>query len=149
MIKDVFIKPLKVFSDERGKVMHMLRADEPFFKQFGEVYFSLVNPGFVKGWKRHLKKTQHFAVPIGNIKLVIYDDRKDSSSNGKIQEISVGTENYQLVRVPAGVWYSFKAIGEKIALLVNCADSPHDPDEVEALSPFSKKIPYNWSLKIR
>ena len=76
MIEGVLIKPLSVFSDGRGKVMQMLRSDAPFFKHFGEVYFSIVNPGIVKGWKRHLKMTQHFAVPVGNIKLVFYDNRE-------------------------------------------------------------------------
>ena len=49
MIKGVLIKPLSQIADERGKVMHMLRADEPYFEQFGEIYFSVVYPGVVKG----------------------------------------------------------------------------------------------------
>lgn len=144
MIKGVFIKPLKVFSDERGKVMHMLRCDATFFKQFGEIYFSTINPGIIKGWKKHLKMTQHFAVPMGNIKLVIYDDRDNSSTKGEIQEIYIGTENYQLVRIPPLVWYAFKAVGNESALIANCTDLPHDPNEAIATDPFDKKIPYDW-----
>ena len=53
MIEGVFIKPLKVFSDEKGRVMHMLRSDDDLFKKFGEVYFSIVNPSVIKGWKKH------------------------------------------------------------------------------------------------
>ena len=37
MIHDVKITPLKIISDERGKVMHMLRADNAFFDKFGEI----------------------------------------------------------------------------------------------------------------
>ena len=147
MIEGVLIKPLSVFSDGRGKVMQMLRSDAPFFKHFGEVYFSIVNPGIVKGWKRHLKMTQHFAVPVGNIKLVFYDNRENSSTNGEIQEIFIGTKNYQLVRIPPLVWYSFKAMGSKFALITNCTDLPHDPNEVINIDSFDKRIPYDWSEK--
>lgn len=144
MIEDVFIKPLKIFSDERGKVMHMLQCSAAFLKQFGEIYFSIINAGFIKGWKKHLKMTQHFAVPVGNIKLVLYDDRENSSTKGEIQEIYIGTENYQLIRIPPLVWYSFKAIDNRFALVANCTDLPYDPNEVINIDPFHKKIPYNW-----
>jgi len=147
MIDGVFIKSLKVFADERGKVMHMLRSDDAFFKQFGEIYFSVVNPGIIKGWKKHSKMTQHFSVPVGNIKLVIYDNREDSSTKGKIQEIFIGAENYQLVRIPPLVWYSFKAVGDSFALIANCPDLPHVDNEVVTVDLFDKKIPYNWNKK--
>ncbi len=144
MIEGVLIKPLKVFSDERGKVMRMLRVDDALFKQFGEIYFSLVNPNVMKGWKKHLKMTQNFAVPVGNIKLVLYDNRKDSQTYGKIQEIFVGTENYNLVQIPPQICYSFKAIGEGFALIANCSDLPHDSKEAVKLDPIINHIPYIW-----
>ena len=49
MIDGVFIYPLRQIPDERGKIMHMLRADDPYFEKFGEIYFSTVYPGVVKG----------------------------------------------------------------------------------------------------
>ena len=36
MIDGVVISPLKVISDERGKVMHMLRSDQSVFKKFDD-----------------------------------------------------------------------------------------------------------------
>lgn len=146
MIEDVLIEPLKTFSDKKGKVLHMLRSDAPFFEGFGEVYFSTVNPGFVKGWKKHFRITQHFAVPVGNIKLVLYDDRKSSSSVGQIQEIFMGTENYKLVRIPPLIWYSFKAIGDSFALIANCIDSPYDAAESVTLV-LDDNIPYKWGME--
>ncbi len=127
--------------------MHMLRSDDILFKQFGEIYFSTINHGFVKGWKKHLKITQHFAVPIGNIQLVLYDDREKSSTKSQIQEIFIGAKNYQLIHIPPLVWYSFKTIDNHFALIANCIDLPYDPKEVINIDPFDKRIPYNWSLK--
>lgn len=144
MIEGVIIQGLKQIDDERGKVMHMLRSDSPLFTGFGEIYFSVVNSGAVKAWKKHLRMTQHFAVPVGNIRLVIYDNRKNSASCSKLEIIEIGENNFSLVRIPPLVWYGFKGISSIPALIVNCTDLPHDPSEAEKLEPFSKQIPYKW-----
>lgn len=144
MIEGVLIEPLKSFKDERGEVRHMLRRDAPFFKDFGEVYFSTINPGYVKGWKMHKEMTQHFAVPVGNLKLVLYDRREESATNGEVQEIIFGINNYLLVRVPPMVLYSFSSAGDGPAMIVNCADMPHHPEESVQYDLNDRSIPYHW-----
>ena len=74
MIEGVLVKELKIIADEKGDVLHMIRHDDPLFTQFGEVYFSVINPGFIKGWKKHNQQTQHFVVPDGQIKIVLFDE---------------------------------------------------------------------------
>ena len=82
MIDGVLVHPLQKTSDERGKIMHMLRADDPHFIGFGEIYFSVVYPGVVKGWHLHQKMTLNYAVVTGMIKLVLYDERPESPTRG-------------------------------------------------------------------
>lgn len=144
MIEGVLIEPLKCFQDERGEVRHMLRSDAPFFRKFGEVYFSYINPGYVKGWKMHKEMTQHFAVPVGNLKLVLFDGRDGSPTKGQVQEIELGLDNYRLVRIPPKVMYSFSAAGDERAMIVNCADMPHRPDESVQIALNDRSIPYQW-----
>ena len=91
--------------------------------------------------------TQNFAVPRGNIKLVIYDDRPNSSTKGQVQEIFMGEDNHCLVKVPPGVVNGFKGIGDQNAIVANCTDIPHDPEEITRIDPFTKDIPYNWDIK--
>jgi dTDP-4-dehydrorhamnose 3,5-epimerase len=124
--------------------MHMLKGDSPLFTKFGEIYFSIVNPGVVKAWRRHLRMTQHFAVPVGRIKLVIYEESKDSSGNGPFEVLQIGDNDYCLVRIPPLLWYGFQGVSSIPALIVNCTDLPHDPDEVERLDSFDARIPYKW-----
>src|SRR3989339_655906 len=100
MINGVKIKPLNKTTDERGSIMHMLRRDDQDFKKFGEIYFSLVYPGVVKGWHLHTKMTLNYAVIQGMIKLVLFDDRKGSSTRGEIMEIFTGEDNYALITIP-------------------------------------------------
>ena len=146
MIDGVKIIPLKQVPDERGKIMHMLRCDDKHFDKFGEIYFSLVYPGVIKGWHLHKKMALNYAVPVGMIKLVLFDDRKNSPSKGEITELFIGEDNYSLVKIPCGIWNGFKGIGQKAAIVANCATLPHDPAEITRLDPFSKKIPYNWDI---
>lgn len=147
MIKGVEIHPLKQIPDERGKVMHMLRRDDPWFSEFGEIYFSVVFPGAIKAWHLHKRMTLNYAVPSGRIKLVLYDDRDDSPTRGELQEVFTGEDGYALVSVPPGVWNGFKGIGSAPAIVANCATIPHDPDEIVRMDPFSEKIPYRWDLR--
>jgi dTDP-4-dehydrorhamnose 3,5-epimerase len=147
VIYDVIISPLRQIIDERGKIMHMLRRDAKVFQDFGEIYFSCVYPGAIKGWHLHKHMTLNYAVPHGHIKFVLYDDRVESPSKGEIQEIFLGPDNYCLVTVPPRLWSGFKGISAEMAIVANCATLPHDPDEIDRLDPFDPLIPYNWGLK--
>lgn len=149
MIDGVLITPLRTIPDERGSVMHMLRSDAPHFVAFGEIYFSTVNPGAVKAWHRHKVMTLNYAVPHGQIKFVLYDDRPGSPTHGAIQEIAMGPQSYALVTVPPMVWNGFKGIGLHPALVANCASIPHQADEIERLDPHGGVIPYDWARKDR
>lgn len=147
MIDGVTITPLRQIADERGKVMHMLRSTDPHFKEFGEIYFSVVYPNAIKAWHLHKRMTLNYAVPNGRIKFVLFDDREDSPTRNRVQEIFLGPENYSLVTVPPMVWNGFKGIGCESAIVANCATIPHDPTEIVRLDPFSASVPYDWSLK--
>jgi dTDP-4-dehydrorhamnose 3,5-epimerase len=146
-IHDVQITPLRRIPDERGAVFHMLREDSSLFESFGEIYFSTVYPGVVKGWHLHHRMTLNYAVPIGMIKLVCYDERPDSPTRGEVQEIHLGELNYALATIPPMVWNGFKGEGSTTALVANCATIPHDPAEIERMDPFENDVPYDWSLR--
>ena len=148
-IDGVLVTPLARIADERGTILHMLRADAPHFLGFGEIYFSTVYPGGIKGWHIHRSMTLNYAVPVGRIKLVLYDDRPASPSRGVLEEHFVGEDNYVLVTVPPMVWNGFKGIGIGTAVVANCANLPHDPSEIDRLDPFDPSIPYDWALRHR
>ena len=146
-IAGVRIMPLRKIPDERGTVQHMLRSDDPHFERFGEIYFSTVYPGAIKAWHLHRRMTINYAVPVGSIKLVLFDDRVDSLTRGTLAELFIGDANYCLVQIPPGIWNGFKGIGTGLAIVANCATVPHDPGEITRADPFTNHIPYDWSLK--
>ena len=149
MIDGVTITPLRQILDERGKVMHMLKVGDPAFVQFGEIYFSCVYPGAIKGWHLHKEMVLNYAVPHGYIKFVLYDERPESPTHGELQEIFMGPNNYCLVSVPPMIWNGFKGIGDEMAIVANCATIPHSQGEIMRRDPFDSSIPYDWALQHR
>lgn len=145
MISGLHIKKLRKISDQRGSVMHMLRCDQPEFSQFGEIYFSEIFPKVIKGWKLHRKMTLNYAVPHGEIKVVLYDQRKDSLTFGEVNEIYLGRSNYDLLTIPPLIWTSFACASSVPAIVANCATIPHDPSEVLTCDIADPCVPYNWA----
>ena len=151
------LQPLAVREAEGGPVLHFLRPGNPLRPdagasprdaralRVGEVYFSEVAACTVKGWKRHVRQTQFFAVPFGRMRLALYDGRSNSPTCGAGCRVVLGRPgNYALLRVPVGVWYAFGSLDNAPALLCNGADIPHDPEEGQRLPLDSPEIPYAW-----
>jgi dTDP-4-dehydrorhamnose 3,5-epimerase len=143
-IEGVTIVPLHQIRDERGSVYHMLKAVDDHFIQFGEIYFSTVYPGIVKGWKRHRRVTANYACVFGKIRVVLYDDRRLSPTSGNLMEVVIGPDQYSLILIPPRVWHGFQGIDGPHSVLANCATEPHDPSELDVLDINLSQIPYRW-----
>jgi dTDP-4-dehydrorhamnose 3,5-epimerase len=147
MIDGVKKIALKRIPDERGTVMHMLKRTDPHFIEFGEIYFSTVYQGVVKGWHRHREMTLNYACISGRVKLVLYDDREGSSTRGELMEIFLGPDNHSLVIIPPEVWNGFKGMSAEPGIIANCCTHSHDPSRSSRLDPFDNHIPYDWSVR--
>lgn len=146
-IQGVRVTPLQRIPDERGAVLHMLREDSDGFERFVEIYFSMVYPGAIKAWHLHTEMTLNYAVPVGMIKFVCYDDREGSPTRGNTLELHLGELNYALVTVPPLVWNGFKGEGVAPALVANCATLAHHPDEIIRADPHEHVSAYHWSRR--
>lgn len=147
MIDGVKVVPLRRIPDERGTIYHMLRRDDPHFLGFGEIYFSSVYPGAIKGWHRHRDMTLNYACVFGRIKLVLFDDRPASPTRGELMELFPGPDDYCLVQIPPGVWNGMKGLSEPQAIVANCCTHTHDPSGSERLPPSDPSIPYDWARR--
>jgi dTDP-4-dehydrorhamnose 3,5-epimerase len=150
LIEGIAVRDLKVIPDERGRLMEILRCDDPIFAKFGQVYMTTNFPGVVKAWHYHKKQIDHVCCVKGMIKLVTYDGREDSPTKGRINEFFLGEHNTQLVRIPAGVWHGWKGISEIEALIINVTTELYDPDRPDEYRlPYdTEEIPYDWAIKM-
>jgi dTDP-4-dehydrorhamnose 3,5-epimerase len=151
MIKGAALKPLRPLTDERGRLMEILRSDEELFKKFGQVYMTTAYPGVVKAWHLHQLQTDHFTCVHGMMKVVLFDGRKDSPTKGEVNEFFIGEHNQQLLVIPNLVYHGFKCIGEKEAIIINVPTEAYDykkPDEVR-LPYDTPEIPYDWGIQFK
>jgi dTDP-4-dehydrorhamnose 3,5-epimerase len=143
MIDGVILTPLKRIFHTKGDVFHAMKQRDTGYNGFGEAYFSTIHFSDIKPWKKHLQMTLNFVIPVGDIRIVMYDDRIDSSTNGNYFEVTLGQDNYQRLTIPPNIWVAFSGIGKNLNLLLNIANLEHDPLEVERKENL-EEIPYNW-----
>ena len=148
LIEGVKTKPLRLVPDERGWVMEILRADDECFHKFGQVYVSATYPGVVKAWHYHKHQIDNFTCISGMVKLVLVDTRKDSPTEGVVNEFFLGTRNPMLVQVPNLVYHGWKCISTDVSTVVNVPTEAYrhdEPDEYRQ-EPHGT-LPYDWSRK--
>jgi dTDP-4-dehydrorhamnose 3,5-epimerase len=149
VIQDVQVKPLKVMADERGRLMEMLRSDDPLFKGFGQVYMTAAYPGVVKAWHYHKKQWDHFVCVRGMAKVVLFDSREQSRTRNEVNEFFMGDHHPILLQIPPLVYHGFKCVSDGEAIIINCPTECYvydNPDEFR-VDPHRNDIPYDWARK--
>ena len=137
-LEHIIITPLKRLPVPGGDVLHALKCTDDGFNNFGEAYFSIIEFGEIKAWKRHERMTLNLVVPVGQVRFVF---RLLGADEFRIEEI--GADRYARITVPPGVWFGFKGLTSPESLVLNIANIPHDSNEVELLE--LGDIEYDWS----
>jgi dTDP-4-dehydrorhamnose 3,5-epimerase len=141
MIKGVLVTPLNVISTPGGDVMHAMKESSIGYAGFSEAYFSQVNNGAIKAWKRHKEMTLNLVVPVGKIRFVLFDDR--NTPNNQFQELIISTDNYCRLTVPPMIWVGFQGLLDGGSMLLNIANIEHSPHEVDKKN--IEQIEFNWN----
>jgi dTDP-4-dehydrorhamnose 3,5-epimerase len=145
MIDGVVVTPLREIETSGGNVFHAIKEGEAGYHGFGEAYFSTIQSGMIKPWKRHNKMTLNLVVPIGMIRFVMFDDRLDSISSHSFAEVTLGNPgHYARLTVPPGIWMAFQGVALETSWLLNVADLLHDPKEADRRT--LNEIMYDWSI---
>jgi len=143
MIEGVIVTPLSIIDTEGGDVLHVMKASDMGFTGFGESYFSTVELGAIKGWKLHREMVLNLVVPVGSVRFIVFDEREGSKTVDQFSEIVLSRENYGRLTVPPKLWVGFQGVDVQDSLILNIANIPHNPDEVERRA--LKEIDYSWS----
>tara|TARA_B100000780_G_scaffold205962_1_gene146412 strand:- start:4705 stop:5142 length:438 start_codon:yes stop_codon:yes gene_type:complete len=143
MIKDVNLTPLRIINVPGGDVMHALKSSEVGFINFGEAYFSNIQFGVIKAWKRHRQMQLNLIIPIGRVKFVLFDDR-NGVENSVFQEVILSPENYLRLTIPPLIWVGFQGLAKENSTLLNIASIEHSDEELDRRS--LNDINYSWEL---
>ena len=83
--------------------------------------------------------TLNFIVPLGEIFFAFEDQ------DGAYREEVLGENHYARLTVPPRVWFGFKGRSLPYGILLNIANIPHDPTEVEHRN--IDEVNYSWKVK--
>jgi dTDP-4-dehydrorhamnose 3,5-epimerase len=147
MIQGVEVKKLVTHADERGFFREIVRTTESIVSEgWAQVSHSLMHPGVAKAWHLHRTQIDWWYVPVGDLKVALYDTREGSPTRGQLDELFLG-EHYeaQLLKVPAGVAHGCRAIGTT-AHLIYLTSKVYDPEHEELRIPHDDaSIGYDWT----
>lgn len=145
MIEGVEIKELTMHKDERGFFCEIIRSSDSFFQnRFSQLSHSMAHKGVFKAWHMHKKQTDWMYVLVGDIKLALYDTRKDSKTYGKLAEIFMGEEHgRKVVRIPPGIAHGYKIINGPMHI-VYVADREYDSSDELRIPHDDPIIGYDW-----
>ena len=129
MIEDVILTPLKIIDVPDGKVFHAIKKIDPGFHDFGEAYFSTVDQGEIKAWKKHTIMYCNLVVIEGEVKFNLFDERQTSQTQSQNMSLLLSRNNYARLTIPPHIWFGFKGLGHNNVIL-NMASLIYDPEEV-------------------
>lgn len=120
-IDGLIVKPLKVFTDERGWLAETFREDEIEKKLLPAMsYVSVTKPGQARGPHEHLCQTDYFSFAgPGTFLFLAWDNRKKSPTFNNRQHILVGGQNRASVIVPPGIVHGYANIGSNEGMVIN------------------------------
>lgn len=146
LIDGVRIRPAITQPDERGTLTEIFDPrwefdDAPLVF----VYQVTIRPGQSKGWVLHKRQADRLFFSLGAVKVVLYDDREDSPTRGRLNEFVFGSDRRVLLYIPVDVWHALKNVGHEDALFINCPTEAyrHDDPDKWILPHDNDVIPYD------
>ena len=131
----VTLTPLKRIANSKGDIFHAMKVSDNGFYGFGEAYFSTVNKGDIKGWKKHTKMILNLVVVTGEVEFVVYNGDDFFS-------VKLSKDNYQRLTVRPSLWVAFKGLSDE-NILLNLASIEHDPSESKSVD--LNAFDYGWN----
>ena len=110
------------------------------------VYMFTIRPHMVKGWGLHKLHQDRYFVIEGEMEIVMYDVRPESSTYKQVSSVVLSGYERRLMNIPTGIWHANHNIGNVDALVVNFPTRPyqHDDPDKYRLPLETDRIPYKF-----
>ena len=68
----VILTPIEKIKVEGGDIIKNIKDGDLGYKNFKETYYSFINFGKKKGWKKHKEMTLNLTCPVGEVKFCFF-----------------------------------------------------------------------------
>lgn len=147
LIADVIVRQVRNVVKDGGYLTEIYRSDWEGMTEVSHVFQKILHPGEIGAWHLHVHTTDRLFVSTGITKVVLYDAREASSTQGLINVFRFGTARPGFVVVPPGIWHGVMNIGTEISVLLNLTDKVYEyeaPDHWRLPSD-TTQIPYRFT----
>jgi dTDP-4-dehydrorhamnose 3,5-epimerase len=148
LIDGVVVHEMRNIVTQNGLTTEIFRSDWRSGQvPMQQTIFVTLRAGAISGWHMHLHQLDRIFVADGALRMVLFDDRDGSASQGAVNVLYLDRARPSLVSIPPGVWHALQALGNEPASFVNFFDVLYrheDPDEWR-LPLDTEKIPYKFA----
>jgi dTDP-4-dehydrorhamnose 3,5-epimerase len=139
MIEGVTFRELVTQIDERGSGVELFDPRWGWHAApLAYAYIFTIRPGFTKGWSMHQHNEDRLLVYSGEMEIVLYDERTESTTFGLVSRIVLTEYDRRIMNIPPGVWHALHNIGSKDVMVVNFPTDLYDHTE-----PDKYRLPLN------
>jgi len=148
-IGGVSFAPLLPHVDDRGYLIEVLRARDPHFRKFGQIYLvGGIGRGVIRAFHKHEILWDWFFINHGAAKFILVDDRTDSLTYRQTNIFVVSTRNPHLIVVPPGVYHGWMTL-EDDTQMISIASEVYNRDHPDEVRIPPDSFGDLWSVKGR
>ena|SRR5258708_5784912 len=148
LIDGVKIRSASTLADERATLCEIFNPAWEFHPApLAYVYQFTIRPGKIKGWRSHRLHNDRIFISRGQVKVVLYDDRPNSPTYRKINEIYRTEYDRTLMIIPAFVFHVHQNIGSEDALFISMPSKAYNHTSPEFIACRSTPITFHIASK--
>lgn len=147
LLQGVTQKEVSNIITRNGVTTELFRPEWPVGPEnIGHMIHVILRAGAISAWHMHEHQTDTFFVTDGTVKLVLFDDRTESTTRGEINVFHLSRLRPSIVTIPPGIWHGLQNLENSESSFINYFDRPYDyanPDEWRLPSD-TGNIPYRF-----
>jgi dTDP-4-dehydrorhamnose 3,5-epimerase len=145
-IEDVIMQRLNTYSDPRGDLTVLMSDTYDATHKAPHVYLVTCAAKSVRAWVYHKHQHDRLAFTQGDLRVVLYDLRKESPTYGNLNVLDVGANNKLLLTIPPFVVHGVQNRGELAAQFINTPTKAYDPASPDKwrVPKGTPEIPYTF-----
>jgi dTDP-4-dehydrorhamnose 3,5-epimerase len=151
-VEGVHFRPTRPVPHEDGFLTEVARASWEILAEqpVTQVHLTTTFPERIRAWGLHQISIDRLYVVAGLVKIVVFDGRADSPTQGHLTELVVSERNPGLLIIPPNLYHGWKNIGTTEAIIINMPTEMYNYEDPDALDlPWDSEaarrlIPYTW-----
>lgn len=90
---------------------------ESLYEEINHLYWIVTSKGVLRKWGVHETTIDTYSAVFGQLEVALWDSREGSPTFGQTLIVELNADKGEALRIPPGVWHTFRAKSDKVVLL--------------------------------